>query len=73
MMNIGVRPTIGNSARVIEVNLFDFDRDIYGEMLKVFVKRRLRDEVKFPGLEELVWQMGIDKEQTLKVLKEMQN
>ena len=68
MMNIGVRPTIGISDRMIEVNLFDFDRDIYGETLRVSVKKRLRDEVKFPGLDELVKQMGMDKQNTLKIL-----
>ena len=68
MMNIGVRPTIGISDRMIEVNLFEFDREIYGETLRVHVKKRLRDEVKFPGLNELVKQMEIDKKNTLNVL-----
>lgn len=72
MMNIGVRPTIESSERasdrVIEVNLFNFNDQLYGEMVKVFVKKRLRDEVKFPGLDELVEQMAIDKENTLKAL-----
>jgi riboflavin kinase/FMN adenylyltransferase len=68
MMNIGMRPTIGNSARVTEVNLFNFDREIYGETMRVFVKKRLRDEVKFPGINEMVKQMGVDKENALKIL-----
>ena len=68
MMSIGVRPTISHSGRVIEVNLFDFDEDIYGVTMKVMVKKKLRDEVKFPGLNELVEQMGVDKLDTLKIL-----
>ena len=61
MMNIGVRPTIGGTGRVIEVNLFDFDKDIYGKTLCVFVKKFLRPEVKFNGLEALKDQLAIDK------------
>ncbi len=61
MMNIGVRPTIGGSKRVIEVNIFDFDQDIYGSTLKVVVKSFIRGEVKFNGLEMLKEQLGNDK------------
>jgi riboflavin kinase/FMN adenylyltransferase len=68
MMSIGVRPTIGHSGRVIEVNLFDFDKDIYGATMKVLVKKKLRDEVKFPSLDDLVKQMGVDKMNTLRIL-----
>ncbi len=63
MMNIGFRPTVGGTTnRVIEVNIFDFDEDIYGEELTVSVKKKLRDEVKFNGLEELKKQLAKDKE-----------
>ena len=68
MMNIGVRPTIDGKKRMIEVNLFDFNQDIYGKMLRVYIKKYLRGEVKFNGLEELKNQLGIDKESTLRVL-----
>jgi len=61
MMSIGFRPTIGVSARTIEVNIFDFDRMIYGETIKVIVKKYLRPEVKFSGLEELKHQLALDK------------
>ena len=49
MMSIGFRPTIGISDRTIEVNIFEFDRMIYGETIKVIVKKYLRPEVKFSG------------------------
>ena len=61
MMSIGFRPTIGISDRTIEVNIFDFDRMIYGEAIKVIVKKYLRPEVKFSGLEALKEQLAIDK------------
>lgn len=68
MMSIGIRPTIGGTDRVIEVNIFDFNEDIYGKSLRVYVKQYLRPEVKFNGLEALVQQLAKDKEDTLKVL-----
>jgi riboflavin kinase / FMN adenylyltransferase len=68
MMSIGVRPTIGGGDRTIEVNLFDFNEDIYGRELRVFVKKYLRAEEKFDGLEALKAQLAIDKEQSLAAL-----
>jgi len=68
MMSIGIRPTVGGTKRTIEVNLFDFNEDIYGRELRVFVKKYLREEVKFDGLEALKIQLGKDKEDTLAAL-----
>ena len=68
MMSIGIRPTVGGTKKVIEVNIFDFDKDIYGESIRVYVKKYLRPEVKFDGLEALVKQIDLDKEESLKVL-----
>lgn len=61
MMNIGLRPTVNGSKRVIEVNIFDFDEMIYGSILRIMMVKHLRSEVKFNGLEELKTQLGIDK------------
>ncbi len=61
MMNIGFRPTVGASKRMIEVNIFNFDRAIYGEHLKVFVKKFLRGEEKFSSLDALRQQLAEDK------------
>jgi riboflavin kinase / FMN adenylyltransferase len=69
MMSIGLRPTIGVSKRVIEVNIFDFSEDIYGKTLRVYLKRYLRNEVKFRNLDELKIQMAKDKTESLRVLK----
>jgi len=68
MMSIGVRPTVGGTKRVIEVNIFDFDEDIYGKTLRVYVKKYLRPEIKFDSLDELVKQIDEDKKDSLKVL-----
>jgi len=68
MMSIGVRPTIGGTDRVIEVNIFDFNKDIYGAILIVHVKKYLRSEVKFDSLNALKDQLAKDKENTLRVL-----
>ncbi|HEY4155515.1 MAG TPA: bifunctional riboflavin kinase/FAD synthetase [Puia sp.] len=63
MMNIGYRPTVDGSRKVIEVNIFDFDRMIYGRTVKVFVRKFLRPEQRFSGLEELKAQLGEDRRQ----------
>ena len=68
MMNIGIRPTVDGSRRMIEVNLFDFDEDIYNRHLKVYVKHHLRDEQKFDGLEKLTEQLHKDKIKSIELL-----
>ena len=65
MMNIGVRPTVDGHTRVIEVNIFDFDTEIYGRKIKVSLRKRLRSEQKFNGLEALKAQLGKDKVEAL--------
>jgi riboflavin kinase/FMN adenylyltransferase len=63
MMNIGVRPTVAAAPEeTLEVHLFDFDRDLYGERLTVTFLTRLRDEKKFDSLSDLVLQLGKDRE-----------
>lgn len=61
MMNIGIRPTVDGTTRVIEVNIFDFDEMIYGKTVKVSVRKRLRSEIKFNGLDALKEQLAKDK------------
>ena len=68
MMNIGIRPTIDGKKRVIEVNIFDFDQDIYGQSIEICVLYYLRGEVKFNGMEELKDQLHKDKINTLQLL-----
>jgi riboflavin kinase/FMN adenylyltransferase len=68
MMSIGFRPTVDGKKRVIEVNIFDFNKDVYSKIVRVHVKKFLRAEVKFNSLEELVKQIDQDKIDSLKVL-----
>ena len=68
MMSIGFRPTVDGKKKVVEVNLFDFDEQIYGQTVKVFVVKYLREEIKFDSLEELVKQIDQDKIDSLKIL-----
>ena len=69
MMSIGVNPTVGsNNEKTIEVNIFDFEKDIYGENIRIFFKQKLRDEKKFANLEELKKAIDADKEKSLKIL-----
>jgi riboflavin kinase/FMN adenylyltransferase len=68
MMNIGVRPTVDGINRVIEVNIFDFDKDIYGETLTITLIKHLRSEVKFNGLDALKAQLALDKTAAMEAL-----
>jgi riboflavin kinase/FMN adenylyltransferase len=68
MMSIGIRPTIGDNKRMIEVNIFNFNENIYGRILRVYVKYFLRKEEKFNNLEELKKQIGIDEIDAKKLL-----
>ncbi len=65
MMNIGYRPTVDGSKKMIEVNIFDFEQSIYGELITVFVHHFIRKEMKFSGLDELKAALSDDKKKTL--------
>ena len=69
MLNIGKRPTVDGTDMTIEVNIFDFDKDIYGERIKVEFVDRIRNEVKFDNLDALKNQIHLDKIQVLEILK----
>ena len=58
--NYGVRPTVGGTSPVLETHLFDFDQDLYGELVEVVPLHRLREERKFDSLEHLTRQIGVD-------------
>jgi len=68
MLSIGNRPTLVNSNERVEVNIFDFDEEIYGETIKVMVKKYLRGQEKYSSLDELKDQLALDKENSLAVL-----
>lgn len=69
MLYIGNRPTVQGIKRNIEVNIFDFTKDIYGETLTIHFHNLIRKDTRFNDLEELKTQLHIDKEAALKILK----
>lgn len=69
MAYIGQRPTINGMTRNIEVNIFDFNREIYGQNIKMNFLKFLRHDVKFTGLAALTVQLQQDKEDTLNFFK----
>jgi len=68
MLYIGNRPTVQGLKRNIEVNIFDFDDDIYGESLTINFHKLIRRDTRFSDLEELKSQLHRDKEAALKIL-----
>lgn len=61
MINVGHNPTFNFQNNVsIEVNIIDFDQDIYGKEIKVFFHKRIRDEIKFHSKDKLIEQLKID-------------
>jgi riboflavin kinase/FMN adenylyltransferase len=71
MANIGKRPTLDNGDQLsIEVNLFDFDDDIYGEDISLEFISFLRLEFKMCGLEELKHQLTLDRDNAKRILRE---
>jgi len=67
MLSIGTRPTLDDTMERIEINIFDFDDNIYGQKLKVTVKKYLRNQIKFNSLQNLKDQMLLDKQDALQV------
>lgn len=65
MANLGVKPTFNEKETIpiIEVNIFDYNNDLYGEELKIEWCKFIRDEKKFSGVEELVNQIKNDEKQ----------
>ena len=67
MLNIGSRPTVNNNAdnRSIEVHIFDFESDIYGDTVELVFFKKLREEQKFLSIDALKEQLAKDKTDTL--------
>ena len=61
MLNIGNRPTVDGTFQTVEVNIFEFDQEIYGEKLTIEFLQKIRNEQKFNGLDELKTQIAKDK------------
>lgn len=68
MAYIGHRPTINGMTRNIEVNIFDFNEDIYDQIIRMNFHHFVRSDVKFNGLDALVEQLAKDRESVLALL-----
>jgi riboflavin kinase/FMN adenylyltransferase len=70
MLSIGFNPTVQRypGKRTIEVNIFNFEEDIYGREISVFFRYRLRDEKHFDSVDNLTDRMKLDKQIALKLL-----
>ncbi|MCC7331011.1 MAG: bifunctional riboflavin kinase/FAD synthetase [Flavobacteriales bacterium] len=68
MLNIGTRPTINGNDVTIEVNIFNFNQEIYTKELKIEFIEKIRDEQKFDNLTDLQKQLTHDKEKALSIL-----
>ncbi len=73
MAAIGFRPTLNQPSFTVEINIFDFSRDIYGEDITIRFLERIRDEIRFSSLEELVKQMKQDEVECRKILSVLFN
>ena len=72
--SVGVRPTFGTGGdRILEVFILNFEEDIYGSEIRVAMHKRLRDEIKFENADQLIQQMKLDKEESLRLQKTYQN
>lgn len=71
LLYIGSRPTLGTTERRVELNIFDFDGNLYGENLLIEFITKIRSDMKFERLNELKKQMGIDKAIAVKLLQKI--
>lgn len=69
MMYIGSRPVVNGKRRVIEVNIFDFNRNIYGATVQVTIIDYIRSDMQLNGLAALQQQLALDKQAVLQVLQ----
>ena len=73
VVNIGYRPTVTDSVEAVwEAHILDFDQEIYGRTIEIIFKEKVRDEVKFDGLESLKKQIAIDVAQVRDLLDKKQ-
>lgn len=69
MLYIGYRPTLHGTKRNIEVNIFDFNEDIYGETITIHFYKMLRGDKTFPDLESMKMQLAKDKQDAVTALR----
>ncbi|PJZ67390.1 riboflavin biosynthesis protein RibF [Leptospira wolffii] len=70
MINIGNNPTFGDNIVSLESHIFDFSGDIYGKTVRILFTSKIREEIKFSGVDALVSQLKKDEEVSRKILAE---
>ncbi len=74
MAYIGSRPTIDKRTELrVEANIFDFNEEIYGEYVEIILYKYIRSDIKFNSFDELIAQMGRDKEEIQLYFKNIDN
>ena len=73
MMNIGYNPTFGSNEKTIEVNIFDFSKDLYDKNIRIEFLKFIRDEIKFDNAQELQNQLINDRENCIKNINSTYN
>lgn len=73
MMNIGTNPTVDGTQQSIEVNYFDWNKDLYDQKVTVYLLKYIREEQRFESIEALQEQLAIDKQTTLHYLLTLKN
>jgi riboflavin kinase/FMN adenylyltransferase len=69
MLSIGKNPTVtDNGPTTIEVNIFDFNTEIYHKEITIYFYKKLRNEIKYHTVDALVAQLALDKEDAIKNL-----
>ncbi len=69
MLYIGYRPTLGGTHKSIEVNIFNFDKEIYGESITLHILTLIRKDSRFNDLEDLRKQLEQDRLEAMQILK----
>ncbi|EMF81919.1 riboflavin biosynthesis protein RibF [Leptospira weilii serovar Topaz str. LT2116] len=69
MINIGHNPTFGENALTLESNIFNFQKDIYDETIKITFTEKIRNEIKFSSVENLIAQLKQDEISARNILK----
>jgi FAD synthase len=68
MMSIGTNPTVTDDNFIkVEVNIFEFNRQIYGEQLRIHFVERIRDEFRFNSIDNLIKEIKNDKKRVLEI------
>lgn len=71
MVNIGIRPTLDMDHVTIEAHLFNFNKDIYGQEIRIAFLDRIRDEMRFNSLAELKVQLDMDAKLSKRLLQQV--